>query len=61
MKVTKRLEMPCFSTANQPSFLDSILFGLTVKLDGALDDVVAHDVAVGEVLGNDSSLSLVSN
>jgi hypothetical protein len=53
--------MPCFSTANQPSFLDSILFGLTVKLDGALDDVVAHDVAVGEVLGNDSSLSLVSS
>jgi hypothetical protein len=31
---------------------------LTVKLDSALDDVVAHDVAVGEVLGNDSSLSL---
>lgn len=41
--------------------MNSTLPRLTVKLDSALDDVVAHDVAVGEVLGNDSSLSLINS
>lgn len=47
--------MPCLS-AKVSLVHDGWYSQLTVKVDGPLHDVVAHDVSVSQVLGNDGGL-----
>lgn len=62
MNVKNRLEIPCFLSGARELRLSNSLVAckerkrLRTSLDSSLDDLVAEDVTVGKVLGDDTSL-----